>query len=548
MTDGPLWRTTALSRLARETFDVLVIGGGATGAGIARDAALRGLRVALCDHGDFAGQTSSQSSKLIHGGLRYLQYGNFELVFEGLTERRRLMTSAPHLCRPIEFVFPAYHGERPSLRALGAGVALYNALALWRPPAASRCVAGSDLYSLLPLLRTAGLQGAQVYTDCQTDDARLVLENILDAEDCGATVASYVDIAAPPPDSKDRWRRAQARDRASGATFNIEAHVIVNATGPFSDAISGGPPALRPTLGVHLVLDADRLPTGGRAVVLRSPRDGRLFFALPAASRTIVGTTDTDWNGSSPGHPPRPDDEIAARPHDVDYLIEAANHAFPAARVGADDVISTFAGLRPLIASPDPTPSATPREHEIWLDRRGFVTVAGGKLTTYRRMAEEAVDRLIEVLRDRGFDRTVQRCQTRDRPLPGGAAPGPLATHELASDVREHLVATYGGRAAQVLALAGGSPTLADRIDADLPYLRAEIVFAARHDHACEVEDALRRRIPIFRDMHDQGLSIASDAGAILAQEFGWSGARQERSVAAYRSAVEASRRWRSQR
>ena len=195
MTDRPDARRAAtLARLASESFDLLVVGGGATGAAIARDAALRGLTVALVDAGDFAGQTSSHSSKLIHGGLRYLQYGDLPLVFEGLRERRRLMSTAPHLCRPIEFVFPGYRGESPGLVTLGAGIALYNALALWRRPAASRRLDAHALYRLSPHLRSAGLKGAQVYVDCQTDDARLVLENVLDAEMAGATAANHVAV------------------------------------------------------------------------------------------------------------------------------------------------------------------------------------------------------------------------------------------------------------------------------------------------------------------------------------------------------------------
>src|SRR3954462_7545888 len=192
MIDGPDARAATLARLASESFDLLVVGGGATGAAIARDAALRGLSVALVDAGDFAGQTSSHSSKLIHGGLRYLQYGDLPLVFEGLAERHRLLATAPHLCRPIEFLFPAYRGGRPSLRTLGIGVTMYDALALWRSPVSSRRAPAGEVYELAPLLRTAGLVGAQLYVDCQTDDTLLVLENVLDAESAGASVASYV--------------------------------------------------------------------------------------------------------------------------------------------------------------------------------------------------------------------------------------------------------------------------------------------------------------------------------------------------------------------
>ncbi len=563
MTSGPFWRTTALQRLARETFDVLVVGGGATGAGIARDAALRGLRVALCDHGDFAGQTSSQSSKLIHGGLRYLQYGNFGLVFEGLTERRRLLKTAPHLCRPTQFLFPTYQGERPSRRELAIGIGLYNALGLWRPPVGSGSIGPSALYQLAPWLRTAGLVGAAMYVDCQTDDARLVLETVLDAESAGAVVASYVNVARPQnpsatsptySTSSKRWRAMTAVDRQTSETFAIEARAIVNATGPFSDAFGDGRPMLRPTLGVHLVFAAARLPTDGHAFVIRSPRDGRLLFILPADHCTIVGTTDTDWKppGERQGRTPHPDDEVRARGDDVDYLLNAANHAFPAASLTASDVLSTFAGLRPLIATAHATPSQTSREHEIWVDRHGVLAVAGGKLTTYRKMAEEAVDKLVDLLASRGLDRPLLPCSTRTRPLPGAAGTTPdlasAASHELATDVRSHLLRSYGTRASLVLNAIGGDETLGQRIAPPLPYLRAEIAFAARHDHAVELEDVLRRRVPLFRDTPDQGLSVARDAADIMAPILNWSPACLERSLADYRAAVAISRQWRTLR
>lgn len=545
MRPGPPWRTSALARLADEVFDVLVVGAGATGAALARDGALRGLHVALCDRGDFASQTSSQSSKLIHGGLRYLQYGDLRLVLEGLSERHRLMSTAPHLCRATEFLFPAYAGERPSLRTLAAGVALYDALAFWRPPARSRRVSPGELYELAPQLRTAGLDGALLYVDCQTDDARLVLENVLDAEAAGAAVASYVEVHPPAEPRRSHLRRVRATDRETGTAFTIKARAVVNATGPFSDAFRGGPRALRPTLGVHIVLPADRLPTGGRAIVIRSPRDNRLMFTLPSGSRTVVGTTDTDWRPEGdPDREPRAGDAIRARASDVAYLLEAANHAFPPARLDRGDVLSTFAGLRPLIATDDASPSATSREHDIWVDARGTLHITGGKLTTMRRMAEEAVDRLAELLRDRGLDRPIGACVTRTRPLPGGGEASSLGDHELADDVAERLRSAYGKRAAQVLALAAADERLASRLVSGLPYLRAEVLFAARHDHACEVEDVLRRRVPLFRDAPDQGLSVATDVAALLGSELGWSPARRDASVAAYRASVEASRRW----
>lgn len=541
-------REETFRRLAERELDLLVVGGGATGAGIARDAALRGLAVGLCEAGDFGGQTSSRSSKLIHGGLRYLQYGDLSLVFEGLAERRRLMTIAPHLCRPIEFLFPGYRGERPGLLTLGAGIALYNGLALWRPPAAARRLAAHEVHESAPYLRTAGLVGAQMYVDCQTDDARLVLENVLDAELAGAAVLSRAEVTELLRDRRGHVRGAQVADGAgTGGSTSVRARVVVNATGPFSDSFDRGRHNLRPTLGVHLVFDAARLPHGGRALVLRAPRDNRLYFVLPAGPRTIVGTTDTDWTPPD-GVPngPRVGDEIRARHTDVDYLLEALAHAFPPARLGPDDVISTFAGLRPLVATPAHTPSETSREHEIVREPDGLVTVAGGKLTTLRRMAEQAVDRVVDILHASGRDGPIGPCMTGTRLLPGaGALPSSLEDHELAPDVRQRLVSAYGARVARILTIISERPELARRIDPELPYLWAEVVHAARHEHALDVTDVFARRVPVFRDARDQGLEAAARAADLIGEVLGWSPERRQQALDDYGDAVDLSRYWR---
>jgi len=313
----------ARRRLESESFDLLVVGGGATGAAIARDAATRGLRVALCERGDFASQTSSQSSKLIHGGLRYLQHGDFRLVFESLAERRRLLDTAPHLCRPREFLYPCYAGRFPSPMLLSLAWACTTRLPYGKRRYAAARSTPTRSIGWRPGCATRACRARSKYVDCQTDDARLVLENVLDAMTSGAVTLSYVEIQ-PDLRRSDSFHVAQALDRERGERFEIRARLMVNATGPFCDSFSGGPRKLRPTLGVHLVVDGDRLPTQGRAVVVHSPRDGRLAFLLPAGRRTIIGTTETDW----PGRPPRPEDEIRALRRDVDYLLELANHAF----------------------------------------------------------------------------------------------------------------------------------------------------------------------------------------------------------------------------
>ncbi len=536
------WRQAALLRLAGEEFDLLVVGGGATGAAIARDAATRGLRTALCERGDFACQTSSASSKLIHGGLRYLQNGDFGLVFEALAERRRLLTTAPHLCRPVEFVYPAYRGRSPSRALLALGVGLYDALALWRPPVRSSRLSSSALYSTLPCLRSAGLLGAQSYVDCQTDDARMVLENVLDARDAGAVVASYVEIENAP--ARRPVRVVNALDRLGGERFAIQARLVVNAVGPFCDSFGLGPRRLRPTKGVHIIVDAERVQLGGRAVVLHSPRDARLMFALPAGRRVLIGTTDTDWRArDQAARPPHPSDPIRASGEDVDYLLEAANHAFPPARLQRDDVIGTIAGLRPLIASSAGTPSATSREHEIWLDPGGVLTVAGGKLTTMRLMAEQALDRAVDLLSDRGRSEAVGPCRTRTRPLPG-AGEARLAT-SLPDDIQMHLLRAYGSRAGQVEALIDADGTLARRLDPELPYIAAELVFGIRFDLACEVEDLLRRRTPLLIESRGHGLDVAPEAARLLARETGLSAQQEAAILTRYAEAVRTADIWR---
>ncbi len=521
-------RAAALDRLASHTFDLLVVGGGATGAATVRDAALRGLDVALVDAGDFASGTSSASSKLIHGGLRYLQYGDLHLVFEGLTERANLMRIAPHLCRPVEFLFPGYRGERPGLASLGAGIALYNALARWRPPAASRRLNADELGELVPHLRREGLRGARGYVDCQTDDARLVHEHVLDAAAAGATIANHVRAGTLLRDRRGQVHGIALLDTETGVRFEARAEVVVIAAGPFTDDVATGAgarmPRLRPTLGVHLVFDAARLPHGGRVLVLRSPRDNRLFFVMPAGARTIVGTTDTDWKpDGQPPRPPRLDDVIRAHGSDVDYLLEAVRHGFPSLALGPDDVVSTYAGLRPLLATDANTPSETSREHDILRGPGGLLTVVGGKLTTLRRMGEQIVDAVITKLHAAGYERPLAPCSTSTVELPGG------------------------GRADDVAALAASDPSLGDRLVPDLRYAWAEVVLAVRHEQAREVADVLCRRIPIFREANDQGLAVADRTAAILAAELGWDDARRQRSIEHYRAAVQTSRAWRNE-
>jgi len=550
-------RRDRFDALEQNQFDVLIIGGGATGAATARDAALRGLKVALCEQGDFASQTSSYSSKLLHGGIRYLQYFELQLVREGLLERRRLMRTAPHLCRPVDFVFPAYKGSRPGLLALGLGVSLYNALSLWREPRKNQKLSRQALEKSAPLLRSEGLKGARVYTDCQTNDARLVLENILDAESAGATCVSYAEAISLRQNRAGIISGATVRDRRAERAVEIRAHAVVNAAGPFSDRVCAldvqtqrNKPRIRPTLGVHLVIDSDKLPTGGRAFVLNTPQDGRVFFILPYGTRTLVGTTDTDWHPER-GRLPAPTDTIEASRADVSYLLEALATTHPNAHVTEADVVSCFAGLRPLIASNEASVSATSREHDISDNRRGLVTVAGGKLTTMRKMGAEATDAVLRALAERGFPRQVEDCSTENRPLPGAAGPPPsAASTQFNSPQWHHLVSRYGSRAA-LFETAGlnlhmdalRNPAL---ISDELPDLRAEIIHAMRFEHAVTPEDVLRRRLSVFTNARHQGLKALNDVVALMSAEAKWSAEQTAEETRAYQSAVEKNQQWRT--
>jgi glycerol-3-phosphate dehydrogenase len=541
-------------------YDVVVIGGGITGAGIARDAALRGMKVALFEKGDFACGTSSKSSKLIHGGLRYLEHGEIGLVFESVSERRVQTRLAPHLVRPLPFLIPIYKGVRPGLEIMNVGLWIYDSLALFRAPRLHRTFRGAKAaLALEPQLRPQGLRGALEYFDCATDDARLVLENALDAQALGAEMYTYTEITGFERAADGRITGVRVRDRLHDRTWNVQSRVVVLAAGAWTDEairrfeIPLDRPLLRRTKGVHIVLPRDRLPLG-RAITLISPVDGRVMFAIPWRGRSVLGTTDTDFTGSA--------DEVAADADDVRYLCDSGNGYFPGANLTPNDVISTWAGLRPLIAAPpDVDESEISREHEIFTRRDGLVIIAGGKLTTYRRMAREAVNKTLELLHELGADDglAVTRTSTKSRPLPGAAgletadlegvaAIGRRLMAEVGLDVdtATHLCGVYGTRALELATMIEHDRALAERIDPELPYVWAEIDFAARRDLARTLEDVLARRVPLLLVSRDQGLGVCERVAARLAHALDWTAAHTATMVSEYRDEVALSRRWRA--
>ncbi|MCO5168415.1 MAG: glycerol-3-phosphate dehydrogenase/oxidase [Planctomycetes bacterium] len=552
-------RRDQLRRLEDREFDLLVLGGGATGVGIARDAALRGLSVALVEKGDLGSGTSQTSSKLIHGGLRYLEQMQFGLVFEGTRERAVLMRNAPHLARPLPFIFPVYRTARVGMLQLSAGMWAYDVLSMFRNYRRHRMLTRGRLLRTEPELNDAGLRGGALYYDCMTDDARLTLESALDAEEHGAVVATRCEAQSFVRDEAGRTRGLLVRDGLDdhgltgegqpSAPFEVRARVTVVAAGPWTDALLEqrlGRRLLRPTKGAHLVLDGARLPVQ-HAVVLTSVRDGRVLFAIPWGARTIVGTTDTDEQD--------PPDAVEASRADVDYLLETANHYFPRLNAGPADVIATWAGLRPLMgADAAGHASDVSREHEIISVDPGLLAIAGGKLTTYRLMGEQVVDRALEKMGAGRVSRESSR--SAEVPLPGARDPGALRDlrayaeslareHALDMDVALHLTRTYGLRSRHVLAAGQSAGVRPGRLVPDLPYLVDEVVFAARHDKALRLDDVLRRRTLVFLQAKDQGLGCAREAALAMGDALGWDAARVELEVMRYERLVAASRRFR---
>lgn len=536
--------------LGGETWDLLVIGGGITGAGVARDAAGRGLRVALVEADDLAHGTSSRSSRLIHGGLRYLETLDFRLVFEASAERRRLLALAPHLVHPLPFLFPVFRKGPVGRRKLQAGMWLYDGLSLFRNIARHRMLSRKEVAAAEPALRTEDVVGAALYYDASVDDARLSLANARGAHEAGAAVVPHARVVGFLRDGA-RVTGARVQDRLGGAVAEVRARVVLNATGPWSDVVRRladprAKPRLRPTKGVHIMVRRERLQNRN-AITFRSPVDGRVMFVLPWGDFSYVGTTDTDYQGD-PG-------AVRADEADVRYLLDSANSIFPGARLTGADVVSTWAGLRPLLAPPETeggrSESATSREHEIWTDRSGLLNVAGGKLTTYRVMAAEVTDAAAELLHERHGVVSAES-GTADLPLP--AAPrqpwddfaarirAAAAEVGLDDDAAIHLARYYGDEAPALLDEVRRDPALGTRLVASLPYLRAEIAWAVRNEMTLTLEDLLVRRMHVFYEARDGGLDVAREVAERMAAELGWSAAEVERQVERYRAAVAATR------
>lgn len=551
-------RRAQLENKLKDQFDLLIIGGGITGAGAARDAARRGLKVAILDMQDLAFGTSSRSSKLVHGGLRYLEQYEFSLVFEAVSERRVLMNIAPHLVTPLGFLFPVYESSRHNVWTINLGMWVYDGLSLFRSPKMHRNLSLKEIKKEEPYLNQKQLKGAPLYYDCATDDARLTLETALDAGHNGAVIATYTKVLGFVRGDKGEIIGVNVQDVLSGATFEVFAHTIINATGPWSDRTrnldnSKERKSLRPTKGIHIVVDSERLKTTN-AVVCFHPKDGRVLFAIPWGDRTYIGTTDTDYQ-DDPG-------DVAASSTDVDYLIAASNFYFPDSNLTREDIISTWAGVRPLVAEEqeegDGSESSVSREHSIRTDPDGLITIAGGKLTTYRRMGEEVVEHAINRLRSMNTaPKSLLEPSTASEPLPGAIGwPESEGIDAIIRQIKQTagqaindktaqlLANTYGTKGIDVAKLVADDIELAKPLVVTRPEILAQVEYAVSHEVAFTVRDVLIRRTQLFFRDKDQGLGCCEDVANYMAKKLNWDASVLAGQILSYKTEVARSRRW----
>jgi len=542
---SPQQREAALGAMESTELDVLVVGGGVVGGGSALDAATRGLEVGLVEARDFASGTSSRSSKLIHGGLRYLEMLDFALVAEALQERGLLIDRlAPHLVRPVPFLYPL-HGRVWERLYAGTGVALYDTLGLLSGNARGvphhRHLSRRKALQIVPALRKDSLIGALQYYDAQVDDARHTMFLARTAAAYGAHVASRARVVEFLREG-ERVCGAVVQDLESGRTIRVSARQVVNSTGVWTDdtqdlAGERGQFHVRASKGVHLVVPRDRIRSDS-GLILRTEKS--VLFVIPWGRHWIVGTTDTDW-ALDKAHP-------AASSSDIDYVLEHVNRVLQVPLTRAD-VEGVYAGLRPLLEGETEATSKLSREHAVAHAVPGLVVVAGGKYTTYRVMAKHAVDEAVHGL-ERSMDRRIPESVTKDVPLLGAEGYDALwnSRHRLAQDsglhrVRiEHLLHRYGTLVDEVLELVAADPGLGEPLAGTEDYLRAEVVYAVTHEGARHLDDVLTRRTRVSIETFHRGTSSAEDTAALMGDALGWSEEQRRIEVEHYLRRVAAER------
>ncbi|MBV9257299.1 MAG: glycerol-3-phosphate dehydrogenase/oxidase [Ktedonobacteraceae bacterium] len=543
-------RTHNLAELGSDRFDVLVIGGGVTGAGVALDAVTRGYKVALVEKADFASGTSSKSTKLVHGGIRYLPEFDFALVHEALVERGIMLQNAPYLVRPVAFVLPIYEGDRHPVGMpittpggiglsflLNIGLWLYDVLAGRRNIHRHRHLKREAVLKMAPALVQEGLKEGFVYYDGQTNDARLTMALIRTAAHYGATIANYAEVTSFLADEDGKVHGARVCDKLGNQEITIQARHIVNATGVYTEqveALTGEESQIQvePSKGVHLVLSQADLKLGNSAIVLPETEDKRILFIVPWESRAIFGTTDTGSGDL---------DSPVATQEDIRYLLKYLNR-YLSVNLTEENIVSTYAGYRPLVKPrrANRTTAKLSRTHAVIEGPSGLVTITGGKLTTYRRMAQDTVD----VLSSRDGTKPVH--PTQSLPLQGSAG-WPVMRRELvrkgealglSPEIVEHLGYSYGTNAQTILNLIEDDATLATRLIDDLPYIKAEVFYACRYEMAMTPYDILARRTSIILEDRQSGLGVVDEIATLMAKELSWSSTQQQSLVEAYRNSI----------
>jgi glycerol-3-phosphate dehydrogenase len=528
-------RAANLETLAGEEFDLLVIGGGITGAGIARDAMLRGWRVALVERRDFSVGTSSRSSKLIHGGLRYLAQGDVGLVLEAANERRVLRRLVPHLARPTRMVVPV--SSRSAYAKISAALWTFDRMARVVKDERNHMLDREETLALEPALRADGLYGAGVYFENLTNDARLVLETLKATAARGAVLANYTAVTQLCTEG-GRVVGVLAKDMLTDAEFRVRGKVVVNAAGPWVDEIrllqgAGERRRLHLTKGIHVIMPRARLPVSN--IVVMPAADRRSVFVVPHGDMVYLGTTDTNYRG-------RYDDPWITA-DDVVYLLDAASAAFAIEPLTVDDVTGAWAGLRPLLHQEGKQPAEISRKDEIMVGPTGLVSIAGGKLTTYRKMAERVVDMVAERLIELGETLPPRVGDSEHEPLGGGETGQDIEQYtracqerspQLAPDVCERLVTLYGSNSEVLIGLMTDEPRLTERCAPEVAVTWAEIAYAVHYEMAQTLEDFMERRAGLFLWDRHNGLGVASDIAREMGEALGWSAMRMQAELSAY--------------
>ena len=528
-------RSDAWRKIDGASFDVCVIGGGATGSGCALDAQLRGFSTVLIEAGDFASRTSSRSTKLIHGGIRYLQEavtdldpGQYHVVKQALRERRFMLDNAPFLAHTMEFLVPCYRWWQ--VLYYGTGTKIYDRIAGKYNFFPSKFRSANDAVARWPMLRPGGLKGAIVYADGQFDDSRFAVALVETFTEAGGEAMNHARVVALHKDTGGKISEAEIEDQLSGACTTVRARVFVNATGPYSDHIRTMANAslemrLRLSKGVHILLPLDERTKD--AMVVPKTDDGRVIFAIPWLGRLLVGTTDDEVTHQ---------DELVVKRVEVDYLLQQLNR-YLSCSFQAEDVVAGFAGVRPLVSSGKGNKTKKLlREHEIEVDSEsGLISVLGGKWTTYRAMAEDAINAV-----QRKLELAVGGCVTREHPLSGSEGYGNAYRRNLTTNygtpeaTARHLSEKFGTRAAAVLELANEEPELSDPLVRGYPAIRAEIAYSARNEMAATLDDVLERRTGLEFFSWSAAMEAAPVAASVMRREMGWNDAETERAVSDY--------------